>query len=302
MHVEKIERGGRDIVPTVPKSKGLTTYALVVSVVFSCSLVFAFFTYGSALALAQAADSLLDVFGALVLAWSVRVAATPGDERHPMGHSRAEPLGALAIAFVSAALALEVGSTAVSSLASGVAVSPGWGLLGLFCGKVLAKAGLLRWASMAERSPAVDALIVDARNDVLVGFGAVVGFFFARAGYHLVDPLLALPIAVWIGWSGFSLARENIDLLMGVAPPMERQMQLLSIARSIPGILDAHDLRAQHLGTALSLHVHVEVPGQLTVSQGHDLGEQVRFRLLDEPDVEYCSVHIDPVDLKVESE
>jgi ferrous-iron efflux pump FieF len=275
------------------KTNTLTTYSLVVSLIFSCALFLAFSIYGSDLALAQAADSLLDVLGAIVLAWSVRVAAAPRDERHPMGHSRAEPLGALAIAFVSAALALEVGSTAVSSLTSGVELSPGWGLLALFSTKSLAKLVLLRLASKG-RGPAVEALIVDARNDVIVGIGSVAGFFFARAGYHLVDPLLALPIAIWIGWSGFSLAKENIDLLMGVAPPLERQRELLAIAQSIPGVQNAHDLLAQHLGTELSLHVHVEVPGDLTVSEGHDIGELVRLRLLEESDVAHCSIHIDP--------
>lgn len=273
--------------------RGLTAYSLAVSLVFSCALIFAFFVYHSDLALAQAADSLLDVLGALVLAWSVRIAASPGDERHPMGHARAEPLGALAIAFVSAALALEVGSAAISSLLGEPSLRVGWGLLGVFLAKVLAKIVLLRLARK-HRGPAVSALVVDARNDVLVGLGAVVGLGFARAGFVFIDPLLAFPIALWIGWSGFSLARENIDLLMGVAPPAARQRELLDHARAVRGVVNVHDLRAQHLGTEISVHVHVEVPGDLTVREGHDIGEEVRRRLLAEPDVGHCSVHIDP--------
>lgn len=281
--------------PVSPASsvRGLTTYSLAVSLIFSGALIFAFVVYDSDLALAQAADSLLDVLGAVVLAWSVRIAASPGDERHPMGHSRAEPLGALAIAFVSAALAFEVGSAAISSLWGEPSLRPGWGLLAVFLAKASAK-GVLLLLAKKHRGPAVNALVVDARNDVLVGLGAVVGFGFARWGYLFVDALLAFPIAVWIGWSGFSLARENIDLLMGVAPPATRRTELLDLARNVPGVLNVHDLRAQHLGADISVHVHVEVPGALTVREGHDIGEAVRRRLLAESDVGHCSVHIDP--------
>ena len=72
----------------------------------------AYIVFGSQLALAQAADSFMDVFTAGVLTWTVIVAAKPQDENHPFGHSRAEPIGGLVVAVVAGVLAIEVARSA----------------------------------------------------------------------------------------------------------------------------------------------------------------------------------------------
>jgi len=92
------------------------------------------------------------------------------------------------------------------------------------------------------------------------------------------------------------LARENIDLLMGKAPPLARQAELLALAQQVQGVIGAHDLRAHHLGPQLSIHVHISVDRNLTVTVAHDIGERVRARLEAEEDVMACSIHIDPGD------
>lgn len=274
-------------------AKRLTMATAILSGAFSLGLWFAAVRFESDLALAQASDSLLDLAGAIVLAWVVHVAGAPGDERHPMGHSRAEPLGALGIAALAGILAVEVGMSAVRSLLDEVAVIPSFYLAGLFAGKIAFKAVVWRLAA-GGAGPAFSALVVDARNDCLVGALALLGFFGARLGTPTLDAWLALPSALWIGWSGVSLARENIDLLMGVAPDLNRQNQLLAIAASVDSVKDAHDLVAHSLGTQLSVHVHISVQADLTVRQAHDIGEKVRNLLLLEVDVGHCSVHIDP--------
>jgi cation diffusion facilitator family transporter len=134
---------------------------------------------------------------------------------------------------------------------------------------------------------------VDARNDLLVSLVAISGFFAARFGAHTLDAWLALPIAVWIGWAGIELARDNIRMLMGEAPPDMRQKELSNLAGAVPGVVNAHDLRAQFMGTHLHVLVHIVVSNELTVKQAHDIGEAVRTRLEAEPDVAHVSVHID---------
>jgi len=266
-----------------------------VSGLFAVALGLAWRVYSSELAQAQAADSLLDFAGAFVLAWVVRVAEQPRDDNHPWGHGRAEPLGALAVAMFAAMLALRVGQGAVQALWQGSLVQSDPLLLQVFLGKVLFKAGVVAWCRSA-RSPALRALSVDAQNDVLVGLLSVAGYFAVWAGYKNGDAVLALPVAVWIGWSGFRLARENIDLLMGHAPPRSRQVELQMLAAQVPGVSSVHELRGQHLGPQFSLQVRVLVPGELTVRAGHDIGELVRARLEAEPDVTDCSVQVDSAD------
>ncbi len=274
-------------------ARALTRVSAALSGVLALGLGAASLFFNSELALAQSADSLLDFAAAFLLAWVVHVAQAPGDEKHPMGHGRAEPLGALAIAALAGVLSLEVASSAATSLFGSADVVLAWELLALFVFKVIFKGALFQLARRGS-GPAMGALAVDARNDVIVCLVAILGYFGARSGFTKLDAVLALPAALWIGWSGVELARENVDLLMGVAPSQERQRELSNIARHLPGIIEVHDLVAHSTGTGYSIHVHVMVDADLTVREGHDLGESVRVRLLEEDDVSHCSVHVDP--------
>ena len=84
-----------------------------------------------------------------------------------------------------------------------------WPLVLVFTLKVLGKSVISVTALRAYResgSPAVRALQVDARNDVLVGVLTILGFFAARYGWVGLDAWLALPVAAWIAASGIGLA------------------------------------------------------------------------------------------------
>lgn len=268
--------------------------SLAGSLLLVAGLGAAAYHFNSQLALAQAADSFMDVFTAAVLTWTVAVSRKPKDEDHPFGHTRAQPIGGLVTAVVAGVVAFEVLRSSTAALAEGSSPDLGWTLIAVFSVKAALKVVVyLLSKGGAKQSPALRALMVDARNDVLVALIAIAGFFAARYGMPTLDAWLALPIALWIGWSGIELARDNIRMLMGEAPPEERQRELAALASNVAGVINAHDLRAQFMGTHLHVHLHVVVDPDLSLRQAHDIGEAVRLRLEAEKDVQHCSVHID---------
>lgn len=274
----------------------LTVLSLAANVLLIPALIFAFLAYKSQLALAQGADSLSDVFMSSVLIVGVVVARRPRDTNHPFGHERAEPLGALVAAMMAGVLAVTVLRSAIESLIEGPKATLDWPLAVIFAVKLLAKIGIFAAASRQLRqaaSPTMSALRVDSRNDALANSLSLAGFAAAKYGWPALDAWLALPAALWIGYSGLRLALDNIRLLMGEAPPALRQQELLRLAAGIEGVRDAHDLRAQYIGPSLQVHLHIKVDSGLSVGVGHDIGEAVRQRLEAEPDVSHVSVHVD---------
>ena len=278
------------------RSRALTLISLAGSALLVVGLFACWWVFGSQLALAQAADSFMDTFTAAVLTWTVAVAAQRPDKEHPFGHSRAEPIGGLVVAVIAGVLAIEVARSAIEAIVADKPVTLDWLLVAVFAAKSVFKMlifGFSRTGYLRTKSPALKALSVDARNDVLVSILAIGGFFAARHGASKLDAWLALPVAAWIGWTGIELARDNIRLLMGEAPPEERQKELKALAAAIEGVKEAHDLRVHYLGTELQVHVHIVVAADISVKQAHDIGEAVRKRLEAEDDVGHCSVHID---------
>jgi cation diffusion facilitator family transporter len=256
----------------------------------------AHFRFGSQLAFAQASDSLLDVVTAGMLLYTVRLAAAPEDRDHPFGHGRAEPLGGLVVAVLAGVMALEIVQNAATQWLTGGQADLDQRLLWFFVGKAAFKSVVFAVARLSPaypRSPALDALTMDARNDVLASLLATSGVVGAQLGSPRIDTWLAFPMAAWILWTGVQLARENVRLLMGEAPPPLRQVELLALARGIEGVEDVHDLKAHFLGTALQVKVHVIVLPDISVKQAHDIGERVRLRLEEESDVSHALVHID---------
>lgn len=275
----------------------LTQITLGGSALLFAGLLGSYIAFNSQLAFAQSADSFLDVFTAFVLAWTLRLSAIPRDANHHFGHSQAQPLGALVVAVLTGVLALEVIHRAAGALASGEQVKLHELLLVAFGIKAAFKAGVATVAKRALRSyeaPAVRALFVDARNDVLVGGLSILGFLAARYGWPKLDAWLALPLALYIGYSGFELAAENVRLLMGEAPPLARQRELLGIVRSLRGVEHADELRAHYLGTTLHIDVRVFVDPSLSVGGGRDIAQAVSLRLEREPDVDRCAVELEP--------
>ncbi len=250
----------------------------------------------SYLALAQAADSFSDVFTAIAFLVSMRVSAQPPDEEHPIGHHSAEPVAALLAAMMAGVLCFEVIRGAVVDLIGGHTPDLTYPLLWVFLAKVIVKTGIALYAAKVNRearSPALGALVVDARNDVAVGLVAVVGFFVARSGSPSLDAWLALPVAAWVGWAGFSLARENIGFLMGEAPDDARRRELRDVAASVAGVKSVHGLLARHHGAELDVLIHAVVDPDLELKDAHDIGHRVEQRLLEERDVCHAVVHVD---------
>lgn len=288
--------GFRGHAVTTSAESRLMVATLLGSGILSAPLLGAYLAYDSQLAFAQFADTLLDVVTAAVLAWTVKLSAKPEDSNHHFGHRRAQPVGALVAAVLTGVLAAEVTQQAVSALLAGSSPEFDSFILWTFVAKVVFKFAIwlaaVRYASSVQ--PAMKALAVDARNDMLTSGVAIAGFVAARHGATQLDAWLALPLAAMIAWSGFQLAVDNVRLLMGEAPPQARQHEIVALANSIAGVLGPSALRAHYVGTEIHVHIQIEVDPALTVGAAHDIGEAVRLRLEREPDISRCSVHIDP--------
>lgn len=252
---------------------------------------------GSQLALAQAADSVSDMLSGLALVWAVRESAKPPDEDHPLGHARAEPLAALLVAVLAGVLAIEVIRAAVTAIATGASPELDWVVAAVFAAKVAFKGTIVTLATRASRSgsnPVLDALRVDARNDVLVGLVALAGFALARAGLPAVDAWLAIVVALYVAYAGVRLGRENTALLMAAAAPRERREKLRELACGVSGVRRVDELVVTWSGPCLQVHCEVAVDRSLSLLEAHAIGHAVEECLLREDDVAHAVVHVGP--------
>jgi cation diffusion facilitator family transporter len=264
--------------------KSLTRYAWLSIAAAIATMMLksgAYLITGSVGLLSDALESLVNLAGALMALAMLTVAARPPDEDHAYGHSKAEYLsaGAEGALIVVAALSIAVAAVdrllhprPIEQVGLGLAVSVVAALLNLGVALVLMQ------AAKAHRSATLQAsshhLMTDVwtTGGVLVGVGAV-----AMTGWLVLDPLVALAVAANIVWAGWRIVSDSVAGLMDAALPMSEQRvlhELLQCYATADGI-EYHALRTRRAGAHRFVSVHVLVPPEWSVQQGHDLLERI---------------------------
>ena len=249
----------------------------------------------------EAVNSLADSAYSLVVVAGLYLTTQPPDFEHPHGHERIEPFVSLVVAVGIVAAGLAVLWRAVSSVLAG-APPPRIGVpaVAVLVLSAAAKYGLYHYVLQVgeERgSPALVATALDNRNDILTAGAALVGVLGAWAGFPILDPVAAIVVSVGIFYTGYEVVRDNVDYLVGRAPPEDLRVEILQRALDHPKVAGAHDVIAHYVGPEVDVSLHIEVEGDLTLLEAHDIESEVveAIRALDRVDDVF--VHVDPKEL-----
>lgn len=254
--------------------------SLVVGVLLFGGKLFAWWITGSAAALSDALESIINVVAAGGLVSSLVVAAWPADETHPYGHGKVEFFSAGVEGSFIALAALAIFWEAIRALLHGPHVEHiDTGLLVLL-GTALVNAGLGWHLVRVGRRHGSLALIADGRHvltDVTTTAGVLAGLVAVRVtGLYVLDPLVAMAVAVNILLTGWRLVREAVGGLMDEAdlPRLDLMVAALEAERA-PEWIDVHTLRGWRSGRVQHVDMHLTVPRYLDVERAHAFGEAV---------------------------
>ena len=255
------------------------------------------FAFGSVALLADAAHSVADlVASAVVLIWGRSVYADP-DETHPHGHQRIEPLAALFVGSVIVLLGLNLLYESVRGLLAGPEVTFSPLLIGalLFA---MADMYLLYWyttrVNATVGSSALEALAIDCRNDIYTSIAALVGVVGVFFELPVLDALAGGVVSLLVVYQGVEIGRENVSYLIGAAPSDEQRGEITRTLRAHSEVAGVHDLIVFYDGTELEVEAHVEVDGELTLVEAHDIETELVDALRELEDVGDVHLHLDP--------
>ena len=173
-----------------------------------------------------------------------------------------------------------------------IATAGGAALVNGACALVLLRAG------REHRSITLTADGKHLMTDVVTSAGVVVGVALVwLSGLQWLDPVVALLVGLNIIVTGWKLLQESADGLMDISLPKEDNARISeALGRFVTQDVHFHGLRTREAGHRRYAEVHVLVPGSWTVTQGHDLVEDVEAALREElPDVTLVC-HLEPND------
>jgi cation diffusion facilitator family transporter len=249
----------------------------------------------------EAVNSLADTVYSLVIVAGLYLTTQPPDFEHPHGHERIEPFVSLFVALgVFAAGGTILWEAGRSVLTGGVAVTRGPIAIGVLAVTAAVKYGLYRYCLAIGRehnSPAVVATARDNRVDILTALAALAGVAGALAGYPLLDPIAAGVVALGVLYTGYEIVRDNVDYLVGAAPPDPLREEIVRRAIGHPKVAGVHDVIAHYVGPEIDVSLHVEVEGDLTFREAHQIESAVIQAIEELPEVDDVFVHVDPKEL-----
>jgi cation diffusion facilitator family transporter len=251
--------------------------------------------------IADAVESLADIFSSLIVWRALVVAETPPDDDHPYGHGKAE---AISSTIVATLLLVTAGLIAFHSFRGIVeprsAPSP-WTLIVLI-GVIAVKEGLFRFVLHEGHhmdSPAVTADAWHHRSDAISSLAAFIGISIALLGgkgYETADNWAAIAASCVIAVNGWRLLRPALGELMDAAPDRKLIERISAVAASIPGALYIEKCNVRKMGYEFLVDMHVEVDPQMTVLDSHRIGHEVKDKVRAEiPSVRDVLVHIEPL-------
>ncbi|WP_440988839.1 cation diffusion facilitator family transporter [Haloarchaeobius baliensis] len=249
----------------------------------------------------EAVNSLSDSVYSLVVLVGLYLTTQPPDFEHPHGHERIEPFVSLFVAAgIFAAGALVFWQSSTTLLAGDIAVNATPAGIGVLAGSAVLKLGLYRYCltrGADANSPALVATALDNRNDVLTALAALVGVLGASAGFPVLDPLAAALVSLGILWTGVEIVRDNVNYLVGGAPPDDLRAEIVERATAHPEVEGVHDVVAHYVGPEIDVSLHIEVEGDRTLFEAHDIESDVVQAIRELPEVDDVFVHVDPKEL-----
>jgi len=253
---------------------------------------------GSTAVLATAVDSASDLVYTLFMAWGLSQSQKPADKSHPQGHSRIEPVVSAVIALMMGLAGLEVVRQAIDGLRGEPAAFAWGGPAAVLIGSALVKVIMylaVRRLGQSAHSPAIMASAQDNLTDVISAGTALVGVVAASWIHLLADPLAGLAVSVWIFRNAAGILVENLGYLTGRAAAPELVEQIYAAASRVEGVAGVHRVIADYVGPQVRAELHVEVDGDITFDDAHQISNAVRDAVEALDGVDLAFVHLEPV-------
>ena len=260
----------------------------------------AYFLTGAVSLWSDALESLVNLAAALVALGAQIVAARPADDHHMYGHDKAEYFssgveGALilvaAVSIIWAAAHRLIDPQPLARLGPGILVAFVAGAMNFMTARIMLK------VARQHDSIVIDADAKHLMADVWTSAGIIAGLVVVMAmpQWTILDPLMAIAVAVQIIVTGVGLLRRSADGLMDAAlPPKEVKHAESLIRAELPEGSSFHALRTRKAGTRRFLEFHLLVPGAMSVLESHALCDRIEEALMAQLAKAQVTIHVEP--------
>ena len=251
---------------------------------------------------ADAAHSLSDTTSDFMILFGVKYWTAPPDDTHPYGHQKIESIITISIGIILIFAAAGIGYNAITSLLAHKPVELNWLVILGPAISIILKETLFKLTyqvGVKTNSPSLKANAWHHRTDALSSIPVLIAVLACLVDARLwfLDQIGALLVSAFIIRIGLKITYKNTNDLLDTGIPKKYLSELENIIMKVDHVQGVHKLRTRKLANCIYLDLHLEVDGQMTVTQGHDVSEEVKLKLFEtNPKIIDVMVHLEPCD------
>lgn len=246
----------------------------------------------------DAFNNLSDTASSLIVIFGTKLSNMRPDEEHPFGHGRIEYISSLIVSFIIMLVGFELLKSSVTKIFSPDPISFSLPLTIILAASVLIKLWMASYnrylsskiGSGVLRAAALDSL-VDAVSTSIVVISIIVGRFVSFP----LDAVMGMVFSALVMYSGFGIAKDTVDVLLGTAPDMETVDKITEKIMQAEGVVGVHDLIVHDYGPGRKMaSVHAEVPDTADIVKTHELIDALEQEISNELGI-HTVIHMDPI-------
>jgi cation diffusion facilitator family transporter len=250
--------------------------------------------------IADALESVADIFSSLIVWRGLAVADREPDEEYPFGYGKAESLAAAAVSVMLMGAATAIAIEAVREIRTPHQTPKAW-TLAVLVGVMAIKTVLARRVRAVGSQIDSTAVRADAwhhLSDAVTSAAAFVGIsiaVIAGPGWESADDWAALAASAVIAYNGLHLLRPALHDLMDRTADSSLITAVRNAALNVPGVLAVEKIAARKTGLSYRVTIHIQAAPATSLDAAHALGGRAKAAIRERvPQAQSVLVHMEP--------
>jgi cation diffusion facilitator family transporter len=267
---------------TIVNKRNIAMLAIAGGVFILILKLLAYLISDSVALLSDALESIINIIASIMMLVAITIAARGEDENHKYGHQKAENISAMVEGILIIIAAVLIVEATIGRLFNPVGFNDiNLGLIISLCATSLN--GILAMYMFREskksRSMALEGDAKHLFSDVMSSVGVVIGLFIASVtGFYILDPLIALFVAVLLVKMGVDVFRKTSKDLMD-ENCVEEERSIIAVLEKTKGYIEYHELKTRRSGHKVFMDVHLCLDGDMSVKEAHELTVKIEKEL-----------------------
>lgn len=248
--------------------------------------------------IADAANSLGDIFASAMTSIGSKIASAPQDDDHNFGHGKAEYIFSLLISISMLIIAFKLLYDSVETLVTGANFTFSWILILVCAITILIKLLLFLYTFRLYKKNnnlLLKANMKDHRNDCIITTFTLISVLLSLCNIYWFDSVVGIGISIWICITGIKIFIESYNVLMDRAIDEKTKNEIYKIINTYKEIKGTKHFTSTPVGYQYLISISIDLDGNMSTFESHEIADNLEKELNKLPSIYLSIIHVNPI-------